>query len=475
MAGQDVRPGLRAAARALAGPWRFGEGRPQATAAEAAGARVDVVGPGLMRPSPKDYDAIARHIVATVKSGGELSRADLVDAAFCVWTTKPAIAEDQPVLAVYLRAVLRMARLRPFRALASSYILGFRRDRPELAVISRCLATAAATAGPPWSMLDNVYGLFDPAAAIRRLSERAWARGVRPARLLAELRLGRLPRDAGLMVAVHAAGLERCRAADNRDPLDRLEKVALWALDDQAKLVSPVLAPLAIDALLAPFRRETPDRAIRDPFCQFILTHFGDPRLMPGSWPGSALNDAIARRWLSEQSLRMFFEVVARLAQPDHWGERRAFWEAVYRASLVDEAWPVFETQGADMARQIFGAYASFARFQTGSVPDAADPGPGQAVLMLQIGSLRVVDWSHGGACVIWDSDAEEGAPALARATYEAATFRKPVRGLDTIESHAAQGVFWHSAGADTQWQDRIATYLFDKRGIRLSSLAYRG
>ncbi|MDR3376121.1 MAG: EH signature domain-containing protein [Ancalomicrobiaceae bacterium] len=467
--------GLRAAAQALSGPWRFAEPRSGATAAEAAGAKVDIVGPGLMRPSPKDYNAIARRILATVRAGGELSRADLVDAAFCLWTTRPAIAEDKAVLAVYLRAVIRMARLRPYRALASSYILFFRRDRPELAVISRCLATAAATAGPPWSMLADVYALFDPDAAIRRLSDRAWARNVRPARLLGELKLGRLPSDAGLIVAVHAAGLERCRAADNRDPLDRLEKVALWALDDHGKLVSPVLAPLAVDALLAPFRRETPDRAIRDPFSRFILAHFGDPRLMPGSWPGSAVNDSIVRRWLSEQSLRMFFEVVARMAQPEHWGERRAFWEAVYRASLVDEAWVVFEGQGAEVARGLFGPDASFARFQTGSVPDAADPGPGQAVIMLQIGSLRVVDWSHGGACVIWDGAVEDGAPALAQRMYEASAFRKSVRGPDTIESHAAQGVFWHSPGSETQWQDRIAAYLDEKRGIRLATQAYRG
>jgi len=471
--------GLRQAAIELAG--QFTDGTPDDAPVEppevtAAAGRVNAHGPGLTRPARKDYDAIAARIIGQLRAGRPLSRADLSDAAWCLWTTTPALADDPQVLAAYLRLVIRMDQLRPYRSLASSYSLSFERDRPHLALIGRALAANADKAGLPWSLAQQRYALFDAQAVFERLADVTATPAIRPGRRLSDVHLGSLPRDAGLVIALHAQALQQLKAMPNGDALRRLRSVSLWATGEDGSLLDVRLAPLVAEALLLPFRGETPDRDIRDRYLEVALRLLGDPRFEPRAWSGYPTGEAIARRWLGEQCLRMFLDVVGRVQPPEFWQQRRDFWEAIYRASLVDEAWVVFETEGAMTARKVFGEHSAFARF----LPSAAGPsggelGRGVAILMLKIGTLTIADWSHGGPCLIWDSEQETTVPEIYRRAYEASRFRKIAHGPETLESHAAQGIFWHSGTQDFVWQDQIAAFLVARRGIRLSPAAYRG
>jgi hypothetical protein len=470
--------GLRDVAASLAAT--FAEATPDDAPVEApevvaAAARANAHGPGIERPGSKDYNAIAQRVMSHLTSGRELSRADLRDAAWCIWTTKPALADDSRALAAYLRLVIRMDQIRPYRSLASSYILGFRRDRPHLALIGRALAANAEKAGLPWSIAHETYAIFDPDKVFDTLADVSWTPAIRPGRRLEDLRLGRMPTGAGLEIALHAHALDTLKARPNTDPIQRLRAVSLWATEDNGALADPSLATLVADALLLPFRGQTPDREIRDRYVEAIFRLIGDPRFEPAKWQGNATGEAIVRRWLGEQSLRMFLDVVARVHPPEFWQHRRDFWEAVYRASLVDEAWVVFEADGAIAARKAFGDHASFARFAPSSTgAQGSELGRGVAALMLKIATLMIVDWSHGGPCLIWDTERESGAPDIYRRVYEAARFRKITRGPETLESHAAQGIFWHSGSEDFIWQDQIAAYLLANRDIRLTPASYR-
>jgi hypothetical protein len=470
--------GLRQAAQTLSAA--FAEVTPDDVPVELpevtrAAQRADAHGPGLERPARKDYNAVAHRITGLLTSGRELSRADLRDAAWCIWTTRPALADDPRVLAAYLRLVIRMDQLRPYRSLASSYILGFRPDRPHLALIGRALGANAIKAGLPWSVAHETFALFDSEEVFRRLADITEAPAMRPARRLADLRLGSLPQGTGLEIALHAHALEALKLAPNDDPMKRLRAVTLWATNEDGSLVDPSLATLVAEAMLQPFRGQTPDRDVRDRFVEALFRFLGDPRFDAQKWQGNATGEAIIRRWLGEQSLRMFLDVVGRVHPPEFWQYRRDFWDAVYRASLVDEAWVVFDTEGAITARKTFGDHSAFARFApTSAGAVGGELGRGVAALMLRIGSLTVIDWSHGGPCLIWDTDVETGAPEIYRRAYEAARFRKITRGPETLESHAAQGIFWHSGTEDFVWQDQIAAYLLARRGLRLSPASYR-
>ena len=459
--------GLRQTARALAAQGAGLDRAVTLTELAVAVTRADPHRPGLQSRPVKDLDAVAARVISDLAAGRGLSRADLADAAWCLWSTRPALADDDRLLATYLRLLLRQPSPRAFRSLASSYVVEFRRDRPAFALVGRALAMLAPTIGPPWTGLQDTLGLFDPDTVLRRLTDRTMQSGKPPATHLEALRSGPVPRGAGLLLAVHSAGLERLRAVGNEDPVGRLGQVMVWSLQPGGRLLAPELAPLVVDALLAPFRGETPDQDLRDRYLRFLLSLVGDPRLVL-DWPGrNPKGEAILRRWLTEQTLRMYLDVVARLTPPEDWAYRRVFWESLYRASLVEDAWVVFDAEGASAALRTFGDQASFARF-----PALADVPRGGAVLMLKIAGHIVIDWSHGGPAVIWGPG--EGGPALFRPVYEPAVFRKAISAQDTWEGHAGAGVFWHSGLTDYIWQDAIAARLRPANGGRLTAAAYR-
>jgi hypothetical protein len=109
--------------------------------------------------------------------------------------------------------------------------------------------------------------------------------------------------------------------------------------------------------------------------------------------PSSA---AIVRRWLTDQSLRQFLDVLDDSALQHQWKFRRAFWEAVYRRGLIGEAWVVFDKVSAKL---IFKGETPFARWEGGGSKQIQN---GPACLLLRIGSGIVAEWSHNGRCYIW-------------------------------------------------------------------------
>lgn len=440
-----------------------------------AASRVNPNRPGFEHRTNKNYNAIAHRITECLTNGQYLSRADLHDAGWCVWTTTPALSDDVGILAAYLRQLNGCDRIRPFRSLASSYVAAFHAERPHLAMIAQVLAVKAAMVGRPWSTAQDRFALFDPVAVFSKLGDPTITPSIRPARALADIGLGQLPSGGGLELALHKNGLETLKNQPNADPFHRLRLTLLWATGESGKLLAPSIATSVIEALIGPFRGETPDRSVRDHYVEKITELLGDPRFDHQNWRGNGIAETIVGRWLCEQSLRMYLDIVARIHPPEFWQHRREFWEAIYRASLVDEAWVVLEAEGASAARKIYGDHCVFGRFAPSSKgPNGGELGRGMAALTLKIGTLILVDWSHAGPCLIWDTEVETGAPDVYRRVYDAARFRKLAEGPETLSNHASQGIFWHSGSETYLWQDNIVSYLSRKQDLKNLSATYR-
>ncbi len=184
---------------------------------------------------------------------------------------------------------------------------------------------------------------------------------------------------------------------------------------------------------------------------------------------GCEAAEAIVRRWLTEASLRQFFEVVDKVAAPEHWIYRRAFWNALYQNKYIDEAWVVFESNGASTAAKMFGKDISFSRF-TGGQTGVQN---GHSVLILRIGSLVVAEWSHSSPCSIWDESQGEVSPKLFRPSYAVSDLKKAYQGDASGDNLARQGVFWHRGSETYSWQTRIAAFIKRRRNILLRRSDY--
>ena len=225
----------------------------------------------------------------------------------------------------------------------------------------------------------------------------------------------------------------------------------------------------AVRAAIDPFENALPEKSTRDAFLGFALSVLSDPRVTRSRWSNCAATEQTVRRWLTEQSLRQFFEVVDRVAPPGQWAYRHAFWNALYERGHIEEAWVVFEPTGADEAKRMYGGDISFARFGR-----SAGVARGHSVLLLKIGSLVVAEWSHNSSCSIWDEGQHEKGPSLYKSSYDRDALRKPIVGAPTGENLARQGVFYHNGSESYSWQKRIANYLRNRRNIELRSHEYR-
>src|ERR1022692_1197978 len=133
-------------------------------------AKLSSGGVAIARPTI-DLNTVADHFVSCLKRGENPTAVDWNRIAWCLWNTRPAIAENRQALDAVLSRVTRMERKRPYRQLASAYLSDFAPDRPQLERVAEVLATCAPVAGDPWQQLQSKYGLFDGVAAVRRIAK----------------------------------------------------------------------------------------------------------------------------------------------------------------------------------------------------------------------------------------------------------------------------------------------------------------
>jgi hypothetical protein len=418
--------------------------------------------------SDKDYNEIATRIQDKLRHGVPLEAREVRDAAWCLWQTDPALASDERVLNVLLPAWEASDKRRGFRAMASSYVAAYAADLPGIEAVARGLSRQANRWGRPWDRLQEELDIFGVGAGPRALGRAAIKRNASVVDVLKEYGLGAVDAQSGLAKAAADEILIALSEDVSGDHEGRLRQVQRFALRPDNKLVFADQGLLVAKALLNPLRGQSPAKPTRDLFLRVIIALFGDPRLSPGRWNSMRDLEEMVRRWFTEQSLRQFLDIVDRVAVEHMWKYRRAFWEAIFGAGLIDEAWVVFADQGARLARDRFGPEASFGRFDSYG---SKQLDPGHAVLLLRIGRGVVADWSHNGKCDIWSDAESRNAPKLYAKTYNSDQVRIG-RGTGTIDTRDLFSVA-HVWSETYNWQTKVADRIHRMTGHRIPQISY--
>ena len=130
------------------------------------------------------------------------------------------------------------------------------------------------------------------------------------------------------------------------------------------------------------------------------------------------------------------------------WDYRRAFWMSYLlsdgRSPGIDAAWVAFGDKGATLARDAVRTSGdrSFAAFGK-----QVDKSPEHAALILQIGDLTIVDWSHSAKYQVWRRG-DKAIPQLFLSHYShGALYSAPIQ-----ESHSSPSTF--------SWQKKLASII---------------
>jgi hypothetical protein len=416
-----------------------------------------------------DLNVVADRFLQNVSRGAAPSGGDWNNIAWCLWTTSPAIAEHDLALGSLLDRVVQRVSVkqkRPYRQLASAYLTDFAADRPALERISGVLRGFAAAAGAPWDKLQTKYAIFDGAQAAVRiarltLNERAGIHSAFEAAGVSGPLLG-----GEFVRAAHDEGLKIIAGTPLSTAAEHVETIRRWSLQSDGSLIFENSKVAFAHAIVDPFGDRIPALSDRRRVLDLMISQFGDPRVKSGKWIG--MNDVaqVLRRWLIEQSLRQFLDVVDKIA-PDHmWKYRRAFWQAYHEADLLQNAWVVFDDDGAAEARRAFGKEVSFGKFRSGAGK--------RAVLLLDFGPCIVADWSHNGRCNIWPKTDRNRPRDLNAPYYMTDDIMRPLPSNRAEANLNKHDIFTHLSAANYVWQNRVADRLHKLIGVRIPQSAYQ-
>jgi len=443
--------------------------------ADAATAIVSLKIPGPMMQvetkRPPDLDEIDARVISAYSRKTKPERRDFNQAPWCLWEGERPLVREPAILEQFLADVRASRRKSTFRRLASAYVVRFDQREAEepLSILNRVARTLQDLAGHligPLSEASRHLTLFEPRKAPHTIAGLALDRGCSPSRVLAEFGINNVAGEAGLAEAAFLAGLDRLKSDTTLVAQGRLDILRSWGTRSDGTVMFEAWRGAYVDALVLPLKDATPAARVMDAYLNFLVQKFGDPRLNPARWRPMT-STPIVLKWLTALSLRQFLDVVDQGAYDFQWRYRRAFWEAVHRRGLIEEAWVIFDEVGDRTAKRLFDVKAPYGRWASGGRKQIQR---GHAVLLLRIGRGVVAEWSHNGRCNIWHDRADPTAPILSESYYDSDQVR--VRRPSTAQFPVAE--ITHVGSQAYNWQLKVASEIFLLTNTRVLESEYR-
>ncbi|WP_162150308.1 EH signature domain-containing protein [Asticcacaulis sp. AC460] len=356
---------------------------------------------------PENVDALQRRLLASLETGEGLSGRDLREGARVLFHPPLQPGRDETFLRHFVALVEKQHRRSALFGLIDAYIDRFSPDHAEISVLARELK--ALTAQWPWRE-DDVWRLrdkafFDVDQVAGQIAKHVLHDDLAPNRTMEDAGLDTALRQKGGLAL--AAFVCACRevATKKGAVAGRMQSRLIdWARLDDSPLNYPAAWRDYAEALLAPWSQAEPSEAHKSLVIEAVFAYGGDPRFSTGRWnQASAEARSVLNSWLARASFEQFFAIVDRMdmaGRGDMWRDRKTFWSQYL--DQVSKAWVVFGEDGAFIAKQISrqSGDASFLNF---GLHDARSGRTKQhTALIMAIGELTVVEWSHNGSWNIW-------------------------------------------------------------------------
>lgn len=366
---------------------------------------------------------------------------------------------DRGTADAVIAEVERSQRRSAMLALVGTYIDGFEESegfQVFAAQLRRLIARWSGRAIDPWPALHATFDLFDPSKAPAKVAAAVLRSDATSVRALADFGLDTdIRRRGGLAEATFTAAALSVAAQRGERVIPLQRRLAEWSADDGRRFAFPKAFLSAVRGFLTPWIGADPPPAHRD-FLIETLEAFGggDPRTKPAAW--SAVRDhapdeyRLLMRWLTRASVFQFFDIVDRSLASDPagrtmWAYRRKFWTAYLLgeegAPQIEQAWVAFGADGAQLARRAARESNEAGLAAFGAQEDKSSV---HAALIMRIGDMTIVDWSHNAKCNFWRKGSGR-APELYKARYPKGTL------YSAIEQHS------HSAPSSYSWQKTFA------------------
>ena len=249
--------------------------------------------------------------------------------------------------------------------------------------------------------------------------------------------------------AVAEAYVTLNRRLDGESVVDIVNFVEMHRDDQTSRaIVSRTIENLGIDA----------SESLRQPVQSYVLRNWADPRVAGGSVRWRGVSDEarqIFTRWIAEEDIRIFFDVVARNCNDPKFRYRKAFWLAYLGetdSGHIDSCRPVLRGN----PEFLFADNPEARQYYTDRRPATLRGGNSdQHALIIQMGNHTFVEFSTAGACHVYDN---AGRPFdLGDSQYNMIQLRS---------SYLARHRVIHSNSEAYLWQGKFESWIRSELGI---------
>jgi len=407
---------------------------------------------------PEATEALQKRIIATA-GHGVLSGRDLREGAKVFFHPPYAPGRMAEVLNAFVGDVRLQARRSALFALIDCYLDHFTRDDEHIRRLGGHLEAFSKTwtwrDGDGWPDKHVKYKLFDADSAPGFIAREVMASDLPPGHILADAGLNNaLRRKGGLAAAVFAESCKHVSRLTGAVAVARQKRLIMWAQIESDTLTWPEEWPDFAAALFLPWKTSSPAAEHQNRLLDVAIRFAGDPRVQPRRWKPvdeSALE--VVTRWLTKASFEQFFAIVDEMTdRPDMWRERKRFWSRYLDDNHISAAWVVFGAEGVERARRAARQTGNEALLMFGRLAPGGGRTPQHTALIMTIGDLTVVEWSHNGKWNIWRRNAVR-IPSLNKPEYNTYELMDgPINGI-----HDAHG----------GWQGKIRNHIYQETGLR--------
>ncbi len=408
----------------------------------------------------ESLDALFERISSAVGDGlvAKLPRRDLRNVGRVLWRGEQPLAQDSAALGELLEELFRRGGRAGLRNVISAYLMGFQWRKPGMDIVAAFIEQAVRFHKSEWTTLAEEYRLFKPKEGVDCLAGLLLQSDDLPTQVLSKAGIRGTAVRGGFCETVYR---EYCRLIEtSRGAVvgNHQNRLLDWlGLMDQNLFVEA--SDSTANALLIPWAENDPPEELATKIRDYLIGALGDPRFSPIDWSNIPEAMAIFLRWLTRASIYQFLDIVDQVTRgtpfSHQWPYRRAFWLAYLDADHIENAWVIFGREAAETARLRAESTGDRSWRQFGVFNSGQGRSPQHAGLILEIGDLVILDWSHNGRYSVWKKSAE-GAPALFQRQYNLSRIQDP-------EFYGS-----HSGTQRYSWQHTLANYLRQETGIRM-------
>ena len=191
-----------------------------------------------------------------------------------------------------------------------------------------------------------------------------------------------------------------------------------------SSLKAPALVGMVLGA-----KDAVPDSDLVKKVVELVSNNFPDPILGRADWPtiseelgGEPRRDQcidIVRRWNVFRSIDLFFKVIGETIESSkhkhQFPRRKQFWMGYFQQNAVTDAWILLGRKASQHMKHLkLENPEELASLRYGTLDGASLE---QSALLLRVGNLIILEWSHDGACRVWRAnDSRIATPSLRRA-----------------------------------------------------------